>query len=31
MKRTKIVCTIGPAVDNKEILKRMMKKSIRNE
>lgn len=25
MKRTKIVCTIGPAVDNKEILKRMMK------
>lgn len=25
MKRTKIVCTIGPAVANKEILKRMMK------
>ena len=25
MKRTKIVCTIGPAVNNKEILKRMMK------
>ena len=25
MKRTKIVCTIGPAVGNKEILKRMMK------
>lgn len=25
MKRTKIVCTLGPAVANKEILKRMMK------
>ena len=25
MKRTKIVCTIGPATANKEILKRMMK------
>ncbi len=25
MKRTKIVCTIGPAVGNKEMLKRMMK------
>lgn len=25
MKRTKVVCTIGPATQNKEILKRMMK------
>ncbi|MBE5805127.1 MAG: pyruvate kinase [Clostridiales bacterium] len=25
MKRTKIVCTVGPAIANKEILKRMMK------